>query len=70
MIATDNPSGVTDIAAVLGHVDLEASEAHYNKAKQIDAAEDLQDVVASARGKPRRRRASRTLRRSPERPPR
>jgi integrase len=52
-IAADDPEGVTGIAAVLHHASLKTSEAHYNKARQMEACRQYQSTVARLR----RRRA-------------
>lgn len=51
-IAADDPDGVTDIAAVLAHSSIETSEAHYNKARQIDAARQYQVTIQERRPPP------------------
>jgi integrase len=50
-IAADDPEGVTGIAAVLGHASLQTSEAHYNKARQVEACRQYQGTVARLRSR-------------------
>ncbi|MGH6955123.1 MAG: tyrosine-type recombinase/integrase [Caulobacteraceae bacterium] len=63
-IATDDPEGVTAVAAVLGHTSLETSEIHYNKAKQVDAGRQYQAVVEALRRPERLAHSRLPLRRS------
>jgi integrase len=48
-IAADDPEGVTGIATVLHHASLKTSEAHYNKARQMEACRQYQTTVARLR---------------------
>ncbi len=48
-IATEDPEGVTGVAAVLGHADLRTSEKHYNRAKMVDAARTYQATLKDLR---------------------
>ena len=48
-VATENPDNASDIAAMLAHSAIETSEGYYNKARQIDANNQLQSVVMGMR---------------------